>query len=827
MNFKILFFLILTSCLHAQLFKESDTLSTAYLLTDIVISGTNKYTKNQILNFTSLKLNEPIDVSPQKMSLVIKKLWKTKLFSDVAIFQHAIEGTSLILRINIIPLSDLGKVNIKGIPIRIIEKFKKTLGIKDGIKATENLKNNLTKHIINFYQKKGFSDTKLKFTETTNTENPSQIDWDIFVDIGHRVKITSITFEGNNNLNSKYLRSKLKNIKKTNFFRFWESSKFSPEKFQDDLNSIINEYQSLGFRDATVVSYSIDSVNKKNYDINIQIEEGKRYYLGNIQFIGNTDYSNELLSRIFNYKKGDAYDKMRISKKISGSEKDDDISTLYTNNGYLFSNINLIEKSVRNDTIDIDIIINEGTQATWNKVSFSGNHNTYDHVIQRSLRTLPGELFSKEDIKRTYFDLASMPYIEVQQIKQKVVPNPQSNTVDIHWYLTEKGASQIQLQGGYGSGKFIGTLGLSFGNFSLRNLFTKNKWKPIPLGEGQTLSSEFQVGGNFQNYSITFVEPWIGGKNPTSLSISGYSTILKHATKKLNDISQLNTFGVSLGSTKLLSWPDNWFRVSHTIAFQIYKFHNYPFNFGAIQLDNASSNNLSYTIALSRNSKGSDPIFPTYGSEFDVSLKLTPPYSLMSNKLSFNTIDNKYYKWIEYYKIKMKAYWYQELIEKSVLCIGSEFGILQGYDSKSSIPPFDRFFLGGTGLHGSRFDGREMISLRGYQNTTSTGGAVGQDITPRGGGTIYNKFIMDIRYPISMGQAAKIYGLAFLETGNTWKNGKKYQPFKLKRAAGVGIRIFMNALGLFGLDLGYGFDNPINSNQRSGWKTHFIFGQQF
>lgn len=822
---QILSFILLISALllNAQETQKENTENT-YILQDITVTGTTKYSKAQILRFTGLSLNDIIEVPGQKINSAIKKLWRSNLFSDVGIYIESIDGKLIVLNVNVVQLNDLGKISFKGIKKGKQDKFKKDNDIKDGMKISDNTKTKFQNYIKNTYKEKGFPDATVTFLESKNVENPTQIDWLVDVKKGERVKISDIIIEGNKELSNGKIRGKFKNTKRRNILRVWKSSKYNKEKFDEDLVNLIEEYKSIGFRDAKVTDYKVERKDTNNYLIKLKVDEGKQYFLGDVNFIGNTKYSTEYLTKIFGYKKGDIYDAVGISKKVSGSEKDDDINTLYQNEGYLFASVKPIEKGVKNDTINIDIVINEGTQATWDKVTFSGNVNTYDHVIQRSLRTLPGELFSKSDLKRTYFELAGMPFIEAQQLSQEVVPNPENNTVNLHWKITEKGASQVQLQGGYGAGRFIGTLGLSFGNFSLKDLFNKEKWRPIPVGGGQTLSLQAQAGQNFQNYSMTFVEPWIGGKKPTSLSVSFYNTILDNSVS--SQTSKLNILGTSVGLNKLLNFPDNYFRLSQSVSYQVINFNNYPFNVGTQTLNNGSSNNLSYTISLSRPSQGADPIFPTYGSDFDISLKLTPPYSLLSKK-DYSTVPiEEKYKWMEYFKVKIKAYWYQELIAKSVIKIGGEMGFLKGYNSDLGAPPFERFYLGGTGLMGNRFDGREIVPLRGYQDSSNDGGRVG-DITPKGGGTIYNKFTLELRYPITLGQAAKIYGLTFLEVGNTWENSKDFKPFELRRAAGVGVRIFMPAFGLLGFDFGHGFDKPINSLNKSGWQTHFIIGQQF
>jgi len=660
--------------------------------------------------------------------------------------------------------------------------------------------------------------------ETPNPKDPNLVDWEVEIKKQNKVKINSINIENNTEFSDWKIKKLIKNTKKKFTGRFWKKSKFIQEKYKEDLEKVIDEYRSEGFRDAIITSEKVTTEPDGNLKIDINLNEGKRYYVGNINFNGNSAYPTELLQKIVGYKKGDPYDAVGFNKKVSGSEKDDDIYTLYTNNGYLFSNVTPIEKSVKNDTVNLEVRIVEGEKATWDKVTFSGNTITHDHVIQRMLGTKPGDLFSKEQIKSTYFQLAGLGYFEPQQIDQNVEPNPTNNTANIHWGVVEKGSSQVELQGGYGGGRFIGTLGLTFNNFSLRNLMN-GKWNGIvPQGDGQQISLRAQAGSNYQSYSLSFVEPWISGKRPTALSVSFYYTLLNSTYNGAS--ANLNIIGASVGLNKNLTIPDNYFKFSNGLAYQLYKFNNYPFNFGTISLNDGQSNNFNYFASFGRYSNGPDPIFPTEGSEFEIAAKFTPPYSLFNNKDYTSLSIAEQYKWLEFYKIKTKAYWYKELIGKLVFKMGGEFGYLGTYNTKVGLPPFERFYVGGTGLNGNRFDGREIVPLRGYQDASSTGGT-STDITPTGGGTIYNKYVMELRYPITLSQTAKIYGLSFFEAGNTWNDTKEFKPFELKRSAGVGIRIFMPAFGLLGFDFAYGFDKVLNGSQPSGWQTHFIIGQQF
>ena len=838
MNFKILPIILLMASMsqvQGQITQKenatqiSEQQSGNYTLQGIVVDGVKKYTPEQILKFTGLYKGEAVEIPGQRISNAIKKLWDTNSFSKVEVYVESINGEQVVLRFALQDLKELKDVKFtgKGIKKSQNEKLIKENDLKPGTKITENLVSTLQNKIPQQYIKKGFADAKINIQEKASGEDPNLVDWTIEVDKGKKVKIDSINFEGNENVSSKKLRKKgFKNTKQKRFIAgILKPSKLIKEKYEEDKHNLISYYNSLGYRDAKIISDTITR-NDKGFDIKVKLEEGKKYYIGNIEFYGNTVFSTEVLQRLLGYKKGDIYDAVGFNKKVGedgGKDDDSDLKSLYMNSGYLFSNITPIEKSVEGDSINLEIRITEGERATWNKVTWSGNTTTHDHVILRALRTRPGKLFSKSDIKRTYFDLAGMQFFDPQKIGQEIKPNPQDNTVDIHWTLEEKGSSQIQLQAGYGGNTFIGTLGLTFNNFSLRKFLKFNKL--IPQGDGQTLSLQAQAGQYFQTYSASFVEPWLFGKRPTALSVSFSHSRVKYSDYYGNPM-KLNIMSASLGLNKLLEWPDNYFSLYTGLSYQRYSFNNYTFYFGEETLTHGTANNFAFNVSLSRNSAGYDPIFPTTGSNIELSAKFTPPYSAFNNKDYSTMATADKYRWMEYYKIKFKADAYNEVIGKLVLRTSAEMGFLHGYNKQLGAPPFERFYMGGTGLYSGRYDGRELIPLRGYDDPSTSGGT-STDVTPTGGGILYNRFALELRYPISMSQTAKIYGLAFAEGGNTWKGFNSYNPFKLQRSVGVGVRIYMGAFGLIGFDFAYGIDKlPYStSNTPSGWQTHFLMNQ--
>ena len=551
-----------------------------YVLKEIVVDGVKKYSAAQIYRFTGLSKGEVVDIPGQKISNAIKKLWETNSFSEVEVYVESVEGQNVVLRFHLEDLKELGEVkfNGKGIGKSKGEKLAKDNGLKPGTKITENLVSSLKANVPKEYVKKGFADASITIEDKVNAQDPALVDWTIDVKKGKRVKIDHIEFEGNESITDKKLRKKaFKDTKQKRFSLggILKPSKFVQEKYEEDKDNLVNYYNSLGYRDAVIVSDSVYRNNNNNFEINVKLTEGKKYYIGNISFTGNTAFATDYLERVLGYKSGDVYDAVGFNKKVGadgGKEDDSDIKSLYMNSGYLFSNVTPVEKSVKGDSIDLEIRIAEGEKAMWNKVTWSGNTTTHDHVVLRSLRTKPGDLFSKSNIKRTYFDLGSMQFFDPQQIKYDIQPNQLDNTVDMAWSLVEKGSSQVQLQAGYGGNSFIGTLGLTFNNFSLRNFLRFKDFKPVPQGDGQTLSIQAQAGQNFQNYGISFVEPWLFGTKPTALSVGVNQSLVSYSEYNTNDRLKLNIFSANVGLNRLLSWPDDYFSLYTGVQYQKYTF---------------------------------------------------------------------------------------------------------------------------------------------------------------------------------------------------------------------------------------------------------------
>ncbi len=813
-----------------------------YKLDSISVSGIKTFNAQTVISYSGLNVGEKIKVPGEKISAMINKLWALELFSDINIFVTKVNNNNISLELEIVELPTLTNVKINGLKKSKIEVIIKDTDLVEGKKLSESFLTNTKNYIINKYQKEGFLDTKVSLNTIKDTVGTNSYKMVVNVDRGPRIKIRDVNFKGNEIFKQAKLKSKLKNTKSKNPIRFWKRSKYIVDDFKEDLVGLIDFYKEQGYRDARLLLDTVirNEKESKSISLNLEIEEGNKYYFGDINFIGNAVYSNDVLQQILGLKKGDVYNGVVLKKRIADTSKPDgnDITNLYQNNGYLFSNINAVEVSAVEDTINFEIRITEGKLANFNKIVVEGNTKTNDHVIYRELRTKPGELYSKDKLVRTVREVGQLGFFDAEQINPQMENvDPNSGTIDVRFDLVESGASQIELQGGYGQGGFIGTLGLSFNNFSMRNILDKTKYKPLPMGDGQTLALRLQASQFYNTYSFSFSEPWLGGQQPVQ-----FSTSLQHTIQYrydfftgLADKSQsFQISGATIGLAKRLRIPDDFFQLSQAVSFQYYNLKNYYT--GLFTFGDGQANNLSYTINLTRNNTRINPIFPTGGSTFSISAKLTPPYSLFSKKDFSNLgvltefqdengnpdlakIDQEKFRWLEFYKIKFNGTWYTPIYEKLILKTQADFGFLGAYNLARGNIPFERFFLGGDGMINYALDGRETIALRGYPN---------QSLSSTDGSVIFNKFSLELRYPITLKPSASIYALTFLEAGNGYSSFREFDPFRSKRSAGAGVRIFMPAFGLLGIDFGYGFDN-VNSNLTTpnGWETHFVIGQRF
>ena len=862
---KLLLLLFLTtSVTYSQTSYEDGK---KYILGGLEVTGLQSYNEQTVKTYTGLRVGQPITIPGEEISAVIKKLWSLELFSDVAMYQTKVEGDKIFLELNILERPTLSKVTVYGVKKRKVDEIINDTDLKKGKKITESLIANTKGYLENKYKKQGFLNAKVNIAtapDTTGTNSESMV---VNVKKGDKVKIKSIAFEGNDKVKDKRLRRALgkAKIRKKKLGAFWQRSKYMDEEFKDGLKNVVDAYAEKGYRDARILSDTFIKVDENNIALKIKVEEGNKYYFGDIDFVGNSVYTDRQLSQVLGIKKGDTYNGVLLKERIADNSKPDavDITNQYQNNGYLFSQINPVEVAAVNDTIDFEIRIIEGKETFLDHVTVVGNDKTNDHVIFRELRTRPGQKYSKDNIVRSVRELGQLGFFDAEQIVPDVEnPDPNSGTVDIKYSLVESGSSQIELQGGYGGGGFIGTLGLSFSNFSLQNIFNGESYKPVPMGDGQTFALRLQASRTFRVYSLNFAEPWLGGRKPVRFNLS-FSRTQQFSSQFTNqgqiDVDKDRGFsitGISAGLAKRVQWPDDFFTISHSLGYQLYDFNNY--NIGLFNFGNGTSNSLAYTFGLSRSSQGPSRIFPLSGSNFEITAKFTPPYSLISGKdfkslkvrsdeitdsasdgtplttaetNELQQIEEERFKWLEYYKIKFKGDWYTRLAGKLVLRSNAEFGFLGNYNNDIGDVPFERFFVGGDGLGNFTLDGRDVVQLRGYDNSSLTAFSVNPITgrTEQDGGTIYNKFSLELRYPLTLKPSASIYALSFLEAGNSFNNFNDFNPFELKRSAGVGLRIFMPAFGLLGIDFGYGFDTDANPNSvgPSGWQTHFIIGQQF
>ena len=833
-------FLLLGYSNYAQ--TEGFIKGRTYVVDSIKVSGLKSFNAQTVISYSGLRKGQKISVPGEQVSEIINKLWGLELFSDINFYVTKVNGEKIDLEIEIEELPTLTDVKVNGLKKGKIETIIKDTELTAGKKLSESFLTNTKNYIENKYKKDGFLNTKVTLNTILDTVGKNTYKMVVNVDRGPRVKIDNINFEGNEIFKSSKLRSKLKNTKHKTSKRFWKKSKFVEKDFQEDLVGLVNFYKEEGYRDARVISDTLikDENDPNSITLNLEVEEGKKYYFGDIDFIGNTVYGDNIIQQILGLKKGDTYNGVLLKKRIADTSKPDgnDITNLYQNSGYLFSNINAVEVSAVNDTINFEIRITEGKPANFNKIYVEGNTKTNDHVIYRELRTKPGELYSKDRLVRTVRELGQLGFFDAEQINPELENvNPNDGTIDVKFDLVESGASQIELQGGYGQGGFIGTLGLSFNNFSMRNIFDGKSYKPLPMGDGQTLALRLQASQFYNTYSFNFSEPWLGGEQPVQ-----FSTSLQHTIQYrydfftgLADRSQsFQISGLTVGLAKRLQVPYDFFQLSQALSYQYYNLKNYYT--GLFTFGDGEAKNLAYTISLLRNNTRVNPIFPTGGSTFTISAKLTPPYSLISgrdfsdleNQPEFqdengnplvDKIDQERFRWLEFYKVKFNGTWYTRVFDDLILKTQADFGFIGAYNKDRGNIPFERFFLGGDGMVSYALDGRETIALRGYPN---------QSLSGNDGSVIYNKFSLELRYPITLKPSASIYALTFLEAGNGYNSFREFDPFNSKRSAGLGVRIFMPAFGLLGIDFAYGFDNTNpNSTTPNGWETHFIIGQRF
>lgn len=789
-----------------------------YTIGSIEVTGENNLDKNSVLLLAGLEVGDKIKVPGDETKNLVRKFWEQGLFSDVRLLATKIEENFIFLELSLDELPKVSKFSFPGRTDNEVKKLKEKLQLYRGKTITKDMLRTAKISINKYYIAKGFYDveTNIEVSDDEDMRNGKILDFNI--NKNKRIKVASISFEGNEAFSDGKLRRKMKETKTKKFYRLFKASKFIEKNYEEDKKAIIDAYNAKGFRDAKITKESITRNDKGRIVINMDINEGKKYYFRNIKWIGNTKYTSEKLTQVLGIKAGDIYDEKLLNERLEFSFSSTDIKSLYMNDGYLFFNIQPVEVLVENDSIDLEMRIVEGQQAFIRNVIVKGNTKTRDAVVYRELRTKPGQLFRRSDIIRTQEELSRLRYFNPQKMGIQPIPDPATGMVDIEYDLQEMSADQIQLQGAWGgSNQFLGTLALSLNNFSLRKFFDKDAWKPTPSGDGQKLNLNATSNGSFyQSYGISFTEPWLGGKKPNSLTVGLNHTVF---TQGENGKLITNRGFVSLG--KRLRWPDDFFTLTHSLTLQRYSLNNWSYEIVDGFRDGVS-HNFNYRIGLSRSSVF-DPFFPTSGSTFSISGEFTPPYSLINGKDYKNLEPKERFKWLEYYKLRFSADWYTNIVGKLVLRTHFETGSLAPYNSETGLTPFERFHIGGDGLQaGGRFDGSEVIALRGYGNSEANPKATSQEASGA-----YVKYFIEARYPFMKSAQTTIYGQVFAEAGNGFADFSQFDSFVTKRSAGVGFRVIMPMLGILGVDFAYGFDPIYGKKTPSGWQTHFILGQRF
>ena len=844
-----------------------------YKIADIKVSGIKNYDDYVLIGFSGLSVGDEVSVPGDEITQAIKRFWKHGLFSDVKILATKIEGDQIWLEIQLKQRPRISEVHYSGIKKSEREDLEAKLGLKKGFQVTPNIMDRTKQVIQKFFDGKGFKNVDVEIEQKDDPANEGEVIVNINIDKNEKTKIHHITFEGNSALTARDLKKAMKKTnEKFSFFNDWKSSilemfstkKFTTEEYENDKNNIISKYNEHGYRDAVLISDSVWNFNEKKVDIHIKVDEGQKYYLKDIRFVGNTKYATDYLMAVLGMKPGEVYNQKKLDERISTDE--DAVSNIYFNNGYLFFNADPVEVDVQGDSIALEIRIQEGPQATINKVIIKGNDRLYEDIVRRELRTKPGMLFSREDLVRSVRELAQMGHFDPENMNPVPLPDPENGTVDIEYNLVSKANDQIEFSAGWGQTGVIGKLSLKFTNFSMKNFLNPSTYKGIiPQGEGQTLTLSGQTNGRYyQAYSISFMDPWFGGKRPNTLSVSAYfskqtdiaDSYLSNYSYGYNPYyysgyyggygynnsyynSMYNTyeyaynpnkyitmFGVSAGYGKRLNWPDDYFQFMATLNYQLYTMKDWDY----FLVQNGTCHNVNLELNLSRNSID-NPLYTRSGSQFSLSVAVTPPYSLFNDKnyAAMSNDDPDKYRFIEYHKWKFKAKIFSPLAPLTVkrtpvLMSRVEFGFLGMYD-KNKKTPFETFYMGGDGMSGySSTYATETIGLRGYENGSIAGNGGYSSY-----GYAYQRLAMELRYPFLLEPSSTIYGLVFVEAGNAWTDMKDFNPFKLKRSAGVGVRIFLPMIGLMGLDWAYGFDEPNygSTGKRSGSNLHFIIGQEF
>lgn len=851
-----------------------------FRIAEIKAVGLSTLDEVAIISLSGLKIDDRIDVPGDAISGALKKLWGQGIIGDVKILVTKIEGEDIYLLLDLTERPRFSRVEFGGINKTQEGELRDKVNIRGRV-VRDDVLNTAKRNIEKYYLDKGFLNTEVKIIQDRDTTLPNSVKLRFDIDPKSKVKINEIAFYGNDEISDRALKGKLKKTKEharvsifkdvysrlldvdkesltrsllssqvatseevnsyinKNFkLNFFNGSKYIPKEYRSDKEKAISFYNSKGFRDAKILEDSIYKFNEDKINIDISLEEGNKYYYRNITFTGNYIHDDDILLAKLGIQKGDVYDKETLDKRLNyDPQKGDDVSSLYQDNGYLFFSIDPVEINVSGDSIDLEMRIFEGPQVTVNSVGIKGNDRTSDHVVMREIRILPGQKFNRSLLVRTIRELSTLGYFDPEKINPDLRPNFESATVDIIFELEERPNDQIELSGGWGGFfGFVGTVGLVFNNFSIKNIGDFKKWDPLPVGDGQKLSLRIQANGQaFQNYSLSLSEPWFGGKKPNSLSFAFNHSVQRQVdyfnqTPGGGDLGFFKITGVTLGLSKRITWPDDYFSISNSLQFQNYEFNQFGTSFG-LSYPTGNSKSVTLNTTVARNNVD-NTIYPRQGSNIILSANMTPPYNSLNKSLDEESGDQEKYKWLEYHKWMFDASFYTPLFgsTKFVASARAHMGFLGSYGNKIGIIPLERFVMGGDGMNFNNFAlGQEIVGLRGYENQTITPGknSRGTANPEPYGGVVYNKYVMELRFLVSPNPSATIFLLTFAEAGNNWGDYKDFNPYDLKKSAGVGARIFMPAFGLLGVDWGYGFDAMPGTLKPSGPQFHFTIGQQF
>ncbi len=830
-----------------------------YVVGGVSVEGNNYFSAEQIIQITGLQKGMEVTAPGDDISGIVKRLWMQRFFEDVAVsIDHFSEvGDSAYFKISIKERPRVARWTFSGVKSSEQKDLMDRLSLRRGGEYSEYVAKTASDIITRYYKEKGFQNCTVECQTKRDTMINGAIRVNFAVDRGQRQRVRLITFEGNENVSDNKLAHSMKKTKDNRLISFFSSKKFNEKEYPNDKKLLVSAFNEAGYRDARIISDTMYLMPPKKegkeprlLEIDFKVDEGKKYYFRNITWTGNSVYPSETLNEVLQIKKGDVYDVVTMEKRLFGGGKQNeyDISKLYRDNGYLFFNVQPVEINIEGDSVDVEMRIVEGKPATLNNIIINGNDLTNERVVRRQVFTRPGYLFSQTDFERSIREISSMGQFDPEEIADPskgytILPNSLNNTVDIIYNVKEKPSSQLELSGGWGANTFVATVGVSFNNFSTRRFFDKTAWRPVPLGDAQNLAFRFQTNGTYYtNLSASFMEPWLFGKKPTSLSMSLYYSRQTNSYLYLNIKNNdefMEVYGFSAGIGKRLKWPDNYFVLYNQLSWQTYKLQNWNYYF---MFNTGLSHNLSYTLSLSRNSTDQQ-IYPRQGSDFTFSVALTPPYSLMRKKDwgnldangkptivgSFKDIDYSKqdaatrYRWIEYHKWTFKGDIYTRIAGDLVLMARAHFGYLGYYNRRWGYSPFEGFIVGGDGMSGYNTYGSDVISLRGYENYSLTDIIYTENGTQAYAGYLYDKFTVELRYPVVLQPQSTIFVLGFLEGGNCWSDIRKFNPFQIKRSAGVGVRVFLPMIGLLGVDWGYGFDDPVNGKSQ----FHFVIGQQF